>query len=170
MFRWQRLNKAIGTAPENICFVWKNPLPATPSWDLHFWLLPSIVKKSDSWGCWLGGRGGLYVRPECPGSWISVLWLSKVTRGDNITEWRKYHHRINTQTLTTRSREKGGKIANTKKKMKDKEKENGKLFGREEEEAAELVTDGSCCPTPFFLNNTRTKWRITNFQKYKNKM
>ena len=61
--------------------------------------------------------------------------------------------------------------------MKDKEKENGKLFRREAEEAAELVTDGSCCPTPFFSqqyknkmkkitntisNNTRTRTNITN--------
>ena len=31
-----------------------------------------------------GGGAGLYVRPECPVSWISVPWLSKVTRGDNM--------------------------------------------------------------------------------------
>ena len=45
-----------------------------------------------------------------------------------------------------------------------KNEKNRKLFRRESEEAAELVTDGSCCPTPFFLNNTRTKWRKTQKQ------
>ena len=29
---------------------------------------------------------------------------------------------------------------------------NGNFFRRESEEAAELVTDGSCCPTPFFFS------------------
>ena len=64
-----------------------------------------------------------------------------------------------------------------------KNEKNGKLFKREAEEAAELVTDGSCCPTPFFFstiqeqneekykyNLQQNKSKMKNFHQQKNKM